>query len=212
MSLGRGKYLKPALALAGNLFYVFVYTIWLKRSSVQNIVIGGAAGAVPPLVGWAAVTGRVDLPPLLFFAIIFFWTPAHFWALSLVRQEDYRAAGVPMLRVVRGEAYTRRSILAYAALLLAVSLTPFLANSLSWLYLAVAVGLGLLFVLRTGTRNRSCRHRLRPGLTCKALFRVSDRAVDELMLELLLPFGVEAVIPWHGGAKIARRPTFDPIF
>ncbi len=136
------------LAIAGNLFYVFVYTMWLKRSSVQNIVIGGAAGAVPPMVGWAAVTGRVDLPALLFFAIIFFWTPAHFWALSLVRQEDYRAAGIPMLPVVRGEAYTRKSILLYALLLVVVSLLPVATQSLSWLYLAAAVGLGTLFVVR----------------------------------------------------------------
>ncbi|HMA35836.1 MAG TPA: heme o synthase, partial [Chloroflexia bacterium] len=91
------NWLAATLALAGNLFYVFVYTIWLKRTSTQNIVIGGAAGAVPPLVGWAAVTGSIGVPALLFFAIIFFWTPAHFWALALVRQEDYRAAGIPML-------------------------------------------------------------------------------------------------------------------
>jgi protoheme IX farnesyltransferase len=137
-----------SLALGGNLFYVFVYTIWLKRTSTQNIVIGGAAGAVPPLVGWAAVTGTMDLPALLFFAIIFFWTPAHFWALSLVRQEDYRAAGIPMLPVVRGEAYTRKSILLYAVLLLVVTLLPFATRSLGWLYLAAAVTLGLIFVLR----------------------------------------------------------------
>jgi protoheme IX farnesyltransferase len=136
------------LALAGNLFYVFVYTVWLKRTSVQNIVIGGAAGAVPPLVGWAAVTGRVDLPALLFFAIIFFWTPAHFWALALVRQEDYRAAGVPMLPVVRGESYTRKSILLYAVMLLGVSLLPFAMHSLGWVYLAAALSLGMVFVSR----------------------------------------------------------------
>lgn len=136
------------LAIAGNLFYVFVYTIWLKRTSVQNIVIGGAAGAVPPLVGWAAVTGGVDISALLLFAIIFFWTPAHFWALALVRQEDYRAAGIPMLPVVRGEKYTRRSILLYAVLLLLVSLLPVVLHTLSWIYLAAALGLGLVFVLR----------------------------------------------------------------
>ena len=143
------------LALAGNLFYVFVYTIWLKRTTTQNIVIGGAAGAVPPLVGWAAVTGRVDLPALLFFAIIFFWTPAHFWALALVRQEDYRAAGIPMLPVVKGEAHTRRSILTYAVLLLAVTLLPVMTRSLSWLYLAAALVLGLWFVLRAAQLART---------------------------------------------------------
>ena len=131
------------LALSGNLFYVFVYTAWLKRTTVQNIVIGGAAGAVPPLVGWAAVTGGVGIPALLFFAIIFFWTPAHFWALALVRQDDYRAAHIPMLPVVRGEAYTRASIVRYSVLLLVVSLLPIVTHSLSWLYLVAALGLGL---------------------------------------------------------------------
>lgn len=136
------------LAIAGNLFYVFVYTMWLKRTSAQNIVIGGAAGAVPPLVGWAAVTGSVDIPALLFFAIIFFWTPPHFWALALVRQRDYETAGIPMMPVVRGEEYTRRSIVLYAVVLLVVTLLPVAVRSLSWLYLAVALGLGATFVLR----------------------------------------------------------------
>ncbi len=135
-----------ALALSGNLFYVFVYSLWLKRSTAQNIVIGGAAGAVPPLVGWAAVTGGLDLPALLFFAIIFFWTPAHFWALALVRQEDYAAAGIPMLPVVKGEKFTRQNILLYAVLLFAVTLLPFMLNALSWIYLVAAAGLGAVFV------------------------------------------------------------------
>ncbi len=157
------NWLAAGLALAGNLFYVFVYTIWLKRTSTQNIVIGGAAGAVPPLVGWAAVTGRLDLPALLFFAIIFFWTPAHFWALALVRKEDYEAAGVPMLPVVRGEKVTRWNILLYAVLLVAVTILPFAVNALSWLYLVTAVGLGTLLVsravglLRKGTAIRAWR-------------------------------------------------------
>jgi heme o synthase len=136
------------LAVAGNLFYVFVYTIWLKRSSVQNIVIGGAAGAVPPLVGWAAVTGNVGVPALLFFAIIFFWTPAHFWALALVRQEEYREAGIPMLPVVKGEAATRAGILRYAVLLAGATVLPFAMQALGWVYLAVAVALGFVFVRR----------------------------------------------------------------
>jgi protoheme IX farnesyltransferase len=142
------------LAIAGNLFYVFVYTIWLKRTSIQNIVIGGAAGAVPPLVGWAAVTGDIGLPALLFFAIIFFWTPAHFWALALVRQEDYRAAGIPMRPVVKGETDTRRAILAYALILALVTLLPFATQSLSWLYLVSAAVLGLVFVIRAIELNR----------------------------------------------------------
>ena len=140
--------LSAMLSLGGNLFYVFVYTMWLKRTSAQNIVIGGAAGAVPPLVGWAAVTGGIELPAILFFAIIFFWTPAHFWALALVRHEEYEAAGVPMLPVVKGEAATRRGILEYAVLLLIVTLVPFALNALSWLYLVTALVLGLLFVAK----------------------------------------------------------------
>jgi protoheme IX farnesyltransferase len=137
-----------ALAITGNLFYVFVYTMWLKRTSTQNIVIGGAAGAVPPLVGWAAVTGDIGLPALLFFTIIFFWTPPHFWALALVRQEDYRAAGVPMLPVVRGAHNTRIQILVYTVLLLAVSLLLFATNALGLIYLAAATALGAVFVVR----------------------------------------------------------------
>ncbi len=140
------NWLTAALSLAGNFFYVFIYTLWLKRITAQNIVIGGAAGAVPPLVGWAAVTGRLDLPALLFFAIIFFWTPAHFWALALVRHEDYEAAGIPMLPVVRGDAYTRRSILWYAALLVVITLLPFAVRALGWVYLAAALALGGLLI------------------------------------------------------------------
>ena len=125
-----------ALALAGNLFYVFVYTKWLKRSTPYNIVIGGAAGAAPPLVGWAAVTG--DLAPLAWglFAIIFAWTPPHFWALALLKQGDYTRASVPMLPVVSGEAETRRQIVIYTVglALLCVALTPL---GLGWIYLAV---------------------------------------------------------------------------
>lgn len=142
------NFVAAVLALIGNLFYVLVYTVWLKRTTAQNIVIGGAAGAVPPLVGWAAITGRVDLPAILFFAIIFFWTPAHFWALSLVRQDDYTEAGVPMLPVVRGEAATRLNILGYALVLVVVTLIPVALHALSWVYLVAAAGLGLLFVAK----------------------------------------------------------------
>src|SRR5919202_5545610 len=113
------------LALAGLLFYVFVYTCWLKRSTPHNIVIGGAAGAVPPLVAWAAVTGGLTGTPLYLFAIVFFWTPPHFWALSLLMKDEYARAGVPMLPVVRGEAETRRQILLYTVLLYAVTQLPF---------------------------------------------------------------------------------------
>ncbi len=136
------------LSLGGNFFYVFVYTTWLKRRTTQNIVIGGAAGAVPPLVGWATVTDGIGLPALLFFAIIFFWTPAHFWALALVRQEDYQEADVPMLPVVKGEAFTRQQILLYTLLLTMVTMLPFLLNALGYLYLATALVLGGLFVMK----------------------------------------------------------------
>ena len=116
--------LAATLALAGGLFYVFVYTIWLKRATRQNIVIGGAAGAFPPLVGWAVVTGAITPPALALFAIIFFWTPPHFWSLALLLRRQYRAVGVPMLPVVASDLETRRSIAAYAVLLLAFSLVP----------------------------------------------------------------------------------------
>jgi len=116
--------LAAGLALAGGLFYVFVYTIWLKRSTRQNIVIGGAAGAFPPLVGWAVVTGAITPPALALFAVIFFWTPPHFWSLALLLRRQYRAVGVPMLPVVASDLETRRSIVAYAVGLLAFSLVP----------------------------------------------------------------------------------------
>jgi protoheme IX farnesyltransferase len=116
--------LAALLALGGGLFYVFVYTIWLKRSTRQNIVIGGAAGAFPPLVGWAVVTGAITPPALALFAVIFFWTPPHFWSLALLLRRQYRAVGVPMLPVVASDLETRRSIVAYAVFLLAFSLVP----------------------------------------------------------------------------------------
>ncbi len=113
-----------ALALAGLLGYVFVYTLWLKPLTPQNIVIGGAAGAVPPLVGWAAATGGLTLDALYPFAIVFLWTPPHFWALSLLVKDDYERAGIPMLPVARGELVTRRQILAYAVALVAFTVLP----------------------------------------------------------------------------------------
>jgi protoheme IX farnesyltransferase len=152
--------LSAALATAAILFYVFVYTLGLKRRSTQNIVIGGAAGAVPVLVGWSAVTGRVDLPALVLFAIIFYWTPPHFWALSLRFKDDYAAAGVPMLPVVRGAKETSTQILYYTVLLVAVTLLLYPAGRMGAVYLAAAVALGGAFIWRalelrrdlTGTR------------------------------------------------------------
>ncbi len=138
--------LAASLAVGGSLFYVFVYTMWLKRTTVQNIVIGGAAGAVPPLVGWAGVTGGLDLPALYLFAIIFFWTPPHFWALSLLIQDDYARANVPMLPVVQGETATQWSIFLYVVLVNLLAVMFFLStNSLGFLYLGVVLVLGGLF-------------------------------------------------------------------
>jgi len=138
--------LAAGLAFSGFLGYVFVYTIWLKRRTPQNIVIGGAAGAVPPLVGWAAVTGSVSGTAVILFFIVFFWTPPHFWALSLLMREDYRRVGIPMLPVVRGEAETRRQILLYSVLLYAVTQLPFCAGGFGALYLVVSLVLGLAFI------------------------------------------------------------------
>jgi len=138
--------LAAALSASGFLGYVFVYTIWLKRSTPQNIVIGGAAGAVPPLVAWAAVTGELSGTALYLFAIVFFWTPPHFWALSLLMKDEYAKAGVPMLPVVRGEEETRRQILLYTILLYAVTQLPFCAGAFGLTYLALSVALGGIFI------------------------------------------------------------------
>jgi heme o synthase len=137
--------LAAALALVGLALYVGVYTLWLKRTTFHNIVIGGAAGAVPPLVGWAAVTGSLGLEAWILFAIIFYWTPPHFWALSLVLKDDYAAAGVPMLPVVRGEEETRRQVLLWSLVMTAVSLLPVAAGYAGAFYMAAALVLGGVF-------------------------------------------------------------------
>jgi protoheme IX farnesyltransferase len=134
------------LSLAALLFYVFVYTIWLKRRTPQNIVIGGAAGAFPPMVGWAAVTGDVSLAAAIMFLIIFFWTPPHFWALALRLKDDYSQAHVPMLPVTDGPSVTRYQILRYSIMLVAVTILLAPAGDLSWIYLSSASSLGALFV------------------------------------------------------------------
>ena len=134
------------LTLSGTLFYVFVYTWWLKRSTPQNIVIGGAAGAVPPLAGWAAVTGGLELPSFYLFAIVFFWTPPHFWALALLLREDYARAGIPMLPVVKGVATTRRYIVLYTIVVVALTILLLTTRSVGWVYLSAAVVLGGIFL------------------------------------------------------------------
>lgn len=142
------------LALA-NAFYVFVYTIWLKRRTPQNIVIGGAAGAFPPMIGWAAVTGGVDIHSIMLFALIFVWTPPHFWALALYRDIDYAKAKVPMLPVVAGRAATKRQILAYSLVLAPLGVVPALLGTAGVVYGAVAAVMGLCFVLLALAVSRS---------------------------------------------------------
>jgi protoheme IX farnesyltransferase len=143
---GLTNLLAAALAMLGTLIYVFVYTIWLKRTTTQNIVIGGAAGAIPPLVGWAAVTGRLDVTALSLFLVIFFWTPAHFWALAQMISRDYERAGIPMLPVVAGAGATKRQSLAYAVVTAAVSVVPFFTHAERSVYLvgAIVLGIGLV--------------------------------------------------------------------
>jgi len=138
--------LAAGLSFSGFLGYVFIYTVWLKRRTPQNIVIGGAAGAVPPLVGWAAVTGTVSGTALFLFFIVFFWTPPHFWALSLLMKEEYRKVGVPMMPVVRGETETRKQILLYSILLYAVTQLPFCAGGFGDIYLLASLALGIGFI------------------------------------------------------------------
>ena len=135
--------LAASLALLGTLIYVFVYTVWLKRTTPQNIVIGGAAGAIPPLVGWAAATGRLDLTAFALFAVIFFWTPPHFWALAQVIKADYARARIPMLPVVSGEQTAKRQSVGYAVLTAIVSVIPFFTGSAGEVYMAGAVVLGV---------------------------------------------------------------------
>jgi protoheme IX farnesyltransferase len=151
------------LGLAGHLYYVMGYTIWLKKATVQNIVIGGGAGAIPPLVGWAAATGGINVPALFLFALVFFWTPPHFWALALLKTNDYARAGVPMLPVVVGEVETRRHIFLYTLLVVALSLMLAPARVAGLVYLAAAAVLGLGFILyalrllRVGTNQSAWR-------------------------------------------------------
>jgi protoheme IX farnesyltransferase len=178
--------LTAVLALVGNLFYVLVYTRWLKRTTPQNIVIGGAAGAVPPLVGWAAATGHVTVPALLLFVIVFVWTPPHFWALALLIKDNYKAAGVPMLPVVRGERETARQIVVYSAALVGVTLLPWAWGSAGLLYLASALALGAVFVwlaerLRRETTSRRAVFLFHYSLLYLALLFVA-LAVDTVVL------------------------------
>ena len=182
------------------LFYVFVYTIWLKRRTPQNIVIGGAAGAFPPVIGWAAVTGGLDVMPLLLFAIVFFWTPPHFWALSLYASADYERAGVPMLPVVQGARVTRQYVILYTVMLVAVSVLPWVLGYAGPVYGVSAVGLGIWFLLASWGVLRDEQDAAGVSLTkdapAKWAFRVS-------LVYLFVLFGAVAADylipgPWHG--------------
>lgn len=139
--------LAGALAICGLLYYILVYTVWLKRITPQNIVIGGAAGAMPVLVGWAATTGSLDIGALYLFAIVFYWTPPHFWALSLLIKDDYEKSGIPMLPVVRGDVETRRQIYLYTWLLAAVTVLPFAGQLFGFFYLVIALVLNTVFLV-----------------------------------------------------------------
>ena len=169
--------LSAVLAASAIVFYVVVYTAWLKRSTPQNIVIGGAAGCVPVLVAWAAVTGTVGLPALVLFAIIFVWTPPHFWALALRYRGDYEAAGVPMLPVVRGEVETARQILLYSLVLVAVSLVLLPAAGMGIVYLVAAVALGAGLRGVGGPRSALAGHRAGGHRSVQVLDPVPDPLV-----------------------------------
>jgi len=140
------NFASAALLAVATLFYVFVYTMWLKRRTPQNIVIGGAAGAFPPMIGWAAVTGSVGLESLLLFALIFFWTPPHFWALALYRNGDYARAGIPMLPVVAGKTETKKQMILYTVLLIPLGVAPVWFGFVGWVYGSAAALLGLIFL------------------------------------------------------------------
>lgn len=151
--------LSAALTLSGLLGYVFVYTLWLKRRTPQNVVVGGAAGAVPPLVGWASVTGGLDTTAWLLFAIVFVWTPPHFWALSILIKDDYERSSVPMLPVVRGEDYTRNHILLYTLALATLTFAPVLTGAFGVVYAVSAAILGAMFI-GFAVRLRASKDRL----------------------------------------------------
>ena len=172
-------------------FYIFVYTMWLKRRTPQNIVIGGAAGAFPPMIGWAAATGSVSVESILLFLIIFMWTPPHFWALALYRARDYERAGVPMLPVVAGPDETRKQIVIYAALLVPLALLPALIGLGGALYALVAIVLGGMFLARALNVYRT-----REG-------READRAAKQLFgFSILYLFGLFAALLVERGAVL----------
>ena len=198
--------INAAILAFASFFYVFIYTIWLKRRTPQNIVIGGAAGALPPVVGWAAASGHVPLNAWLLFAIIFVWTPPHFWALSLYTTTDYAKAGVPMLPVVKGARHTRRQIFAYSLLLAPLGVAPVFTGLGGPLYAAVSVGGGALFLLlaarvlfsRAGEaagEGGEGLYAIRPGAkAARDLFAVSILYLFALFAALLVEHGLNPLM------------------
>ena len=191
------------LALGGLLFYVVIYTMWLKRSTAQNIVIGGAAGAFPPLVGWAAMTGTLDLAAIYLFAIIFYWTPPHFWALALMKQGEYARAGVPMMPVAHGERRTKVEMLLYTIFLLPLTILPAFFGALGWFYLAAAVLLGARLLWY-------CVQLLKETGVTPTAWRMYRYSLLYLAL-LFVAMGVDRAIPYDRGPKpgeviILNRP------
>lgn len=185
------------LALGGLLFYVLVYTMWLKRTSTQNIVIGGAAGAFPPLVGWAAMTGHIDLAAIYLFAIIFYWTPPHFWALALIKQGEYAKAGVPMMPVVRGERRTKWEMLLYTLLLLPLTILPAFFGALGPFYLVAAVLLGARLLWY-------CVQLLREAGVTPTAWRMYKYSLLYLFL-LFVAMGVDRYLPGQAAKRSAAE-------
>ncbi len=184
------------LALGGLLFYVFIYTIWLKRTSPQNIVIGGAAGAFPPLVGWAAMTGRLDLAAIYLFAIIFYWTPPHFWALALIKQADYARAGIPMMPVVRGEARTKYEMMVYTLMLLPLTIMPTLFGALGLFYGVAAALLGARLLWY-------CIRLLRERSVTPVAWQMYRYSLLYLAL-LFVAMGIDRALPWQRSAPAGQ--------
>ncbi|WP_428488486.1 heme o synthase [Rhodopila sp.] len=189
--MGLAVNVPAALVLALSIcFYVFIYTVWLKRRTPQNIVIGGAAGAFPPVIGWAAVTGSVDLVPLIMFAIVFIWTPPHFWSLALWANDDYKRANVPMLPVTAGARETRRQIFIYSIVLVPLSLVPVMVGFSGIAYGIAATLLGLIFLQRTYATLSDCQDKKGNSLTNDA---PAKRAFKYSIIYLFALFGTLAV-------------------
>jgi protoheme IX farnesyltransferase len=199
MGLATNWFAAGVLAIS-ILFYVFIYTMWLKRRTPQNIVIGGAAGAFPPVIGWAAVTGGLDVMPLLLFAIVFFWTPPHFWALSLYASGDYERAGVPMLPVVRGARVTRQHVMLYTVVLVAVSMLPWALGYAGPVYGVSAVGLGAWFLLASRGILHDKQDAVGVSLTKDAPAKWAFRVSLVYLFTLFGAVAADYLIPgrWHG--------------